>query len=133
MAKPKPLIFILGLLILIFVIWNFLLKTDKTAKKEFPLGIGKDLFTPKSNFDQAQLIKSKSKNIISVEKCIKKNLSEYRVKKHKNNELFKIDDDFIKDTIIYEADKNQELCLISNFGKKNKLIDNKSILKIYSL
>lgn len=43
----------------------------------------------------------KSKNIINVEKCIKKNLSEYRVKKHKNNELFKIDDDFIKDTIIY--------------------------------
>ena len=39
----------------------------------------------------------------------------------------------IKDTIIYEADKNQELCLISNFGKKNKLLDNKSILKIYSL
>lgn len=43
----------------------------------------------------------KSKNIIEVEKCIKKNLSAYRVKKNKNNELFKIDDDFIKETIIY--------------------------------
>ena len=43
----------------------------------------------------------KSNNIVSIENCIKKNLSDYRVKKHKNNELFKIDDDFIKDTIIY--------------------------------
>lgn len=43
----------------------------------------------------------KSKNIDEVEKCIKKNLSSYRVKKNKNNELFKIDDDFIKETIIY--------------------------------
>ena len=39
----------------------------------------------------------------------------------------------IKDTIIYQADDNQQLCLIANFGKKNKLIENKSILKIYSL
>jgi len=43
----------------------------------------------------------KSKNITQVEKCIKKNLSAYRVKKNKNNELFKIDDEFIKETIIY--------------------------------
>ena len=43
----------------------------------------------------------KSNNIVSIENCIKKNLSDYRVKKHKNNELFKIDDEFIKKTIIY--------------------------------
>jgi hypothetical protein len=43
----------------------------------------------------------KSKNIKEVEKCIKKNLSAYRVKKNKNNELFKVDDEFIKETIIY--------------------------------
>ena len=43
----------------------------------------------------------KSKNITEVEKCIKKNLSTYRLKKNANNELFKIDDEFIKETIIY--------------------------------
>ncbi len=43
----------------------------------------------------------KSKNIEEVEKCVKKNLSAYKVKKNKNNELFKIDDEFIKETIIY--------------------------------
>jgi hypothetical protein len=55
--------------------------------------------------------------------------------KQKFNIKHNVCDDIIiiKDTIIYEADKNQELCLISNFGKKNKLLDNKSILKIYSL
>ena len=39
----------------------------------------------------------------------------------------------IKDTIIYQAEENQQLCLIANFGKKNKLLENKSILKIHSL
>lgn len=43
----------------------------------------------------------RTKNIDEVEKCVKKNLESYRVKKHANNELFKIDDDFIKDTLIY--------------------------------
>jgi phage anti-repressor protein len=43
----------------------------------------------------------KTKNITEVEKCVKKNLSAYRVKKNANNELFKIDDEFIKETIIY--------------------------------
>ena len=33
-----------------------------------------------------------AKNIDELEKCIKKN---------KNNELFKVDDDFVKDTILY--------------------------------
>jgi hypothetical protein len=33
--------------------------------------------------------------------CIKKKLSAYRVKKNSNNELFKIDDEFIKEIIIY--------------------------------
>lgn len=43
----------------------------------------------------------KCKNIEQVENCVKKNLEEYRFKKHKNNELFKVDDEFIKDTITY--------------------------------
>ena len=30
-----------------------------------------------------------------------KNLSTHRVKKNKNNELFKVDDEFIKETVIY--------------------------------
>jgi len=43
----------------------------------------------------------KTDNIKKVEKCVKDNLNDYRIKKHKNNETFKIDKDFIKDTIIY--------------------------------
>jgi len=43
----------------------------------------------------------KCKNIKEVEKCVKDNLKEYRIKKNKNNELFKIDDEFIRDTIMY--------------------------------
>ena len=51
----------------------------------------------------------KCKKIKEVETCIKKNLESYRVKKHKNSELFKIDDDFIKDTIIYCNKKTTKL------------------------
>jgi len=59
----------------------------------------------------------KCKNIDEVEKCIKNNLSSYRFKKNKNNEVFKVDDEFIKDTIIY--------C-----NKKSiKIKENKKILK----
>lgn len=64
----------------------------------------------------------KSKNIIEVEKCIKKNLSAYRVKKNKNNELFKIDDDFIKETIIYcnkTSTKVKENKKLINFTNSN--------------
>lgn len=43
----------------------------------------------------------KSKNINELEKYVKKNLAEYRLKKNKNNEIFKIDDEFIKDTLQY--------------------------------
>jgi predicted GIY-YIG superfamily endonuclease len=43
----------------------------------------------------------KTSDIKTVETCIKKNLENYRLKKNKNNELFKIDHEFIKDTIIY--------------------------------
>ena len=43
----------------------------------------------------------KCKYINAVEKCIKNNLIDYKFKKHKNNEIFKIDDDFIKETVIY--------------------------------
>lgn len=43
----------------------------------------------------------KCNDVLSVESCIKKNLSQHRVKKKSNNEIFKIDDEFIKQTIIY--------------------------------
>ncbi len=64
----------------------------------------------------------KSKNINELEKCIKKNLSEYRVKKNKNNELFKIDDEFIKDTILYcnkQSIKIKENKKFLNFNSSN--------------
>ena len=56
----------------------------------------------------------------------KKNLSTYRVKKNSNNELFKIDDEFIKETIIYcnktsmKVKENKKL--IKSPDKKNWLI-----------
>jgi hypothetical protein len=59
----------------------------------------------------------KCKNIKEVENCVKNNMKDYRFKKHKNNEVFKVDDEFIKDTIIY--------C-----NKKTiKIKENKKILK----
>jgi phage anti-repressor protein len=64
----------------------------------------------------------KSKNVNELEKCIKKNLSDYRVKKNKNNELFKIDDEFIKDTIIYcnkQSIKIKENKKLLNFNSSN--------------
>ena len=69
----------------------------------------------------------KSNNIVSIENCIKKNLSDYRVKKHKNNELFKIDNDFIKKTIIYCNSSNsikikENKKLYNSNDKKNWLI-----------
>ena len=70
----------------------------------------------------------KSNNIISIENCIKKNLSEYRVKKHKNNELFKIDNEFIKKTIIYCNSSNS--IKIKENKKLYNLNDNKNWLII---
>lgn len=51
----------------------------------------------------------KCDNIKEVEKCIKKNLEDYKLKKHKNNEIFKVDENFIKDTIIYCNKKSIKL------------------------
>lgn len=64
----------------------------------------------------------KSKNINELEKCIKKNLSSYRLKKNKNNELFKIDDEFLKETIIYcnkQSIKIKENRKLLNFNSLN--------------
>jgi len=53
-------------------------------------------------------------------------LADYRVKKNSNNELFKIDDEFIKETIIYcnktsmKVKENKKLANITD--KKNWLI-----------
>jgi phage anti-repressor protein len=43
----------------------------------------------------------KCSDINVVESCIKNNLSKYRIKKNKNNEIFSIDEEFIKQTVIY--------------------------------
>jgi len=68
----------------------------------------------------------KCNNIKEVEKCVKDNLESYRVKKHKNNEIFKIDDDFIKDTVIYCNKKSIKIKenrkLLKSTDKKNWLI-----------
>ena len=61
----------------------------------------------------------KTDNIDKVEKCVKNNLKEYRLKKHKNNELFKIDKDFIKDTVIY-CNKSKSVKLKQNLKLFNK-------------
>jgi phage anti-repressor protein/predicted GIY-YIG superfamily endonuclease len=59
----------------------------------------------------------KCDNIKEVEKCIKQNLEDYKLKKHKNNEIFKVDENFIKDTIIYCNKKSIKL-------KQNKKLFN---------
>jgi phage anti-repressor protein len=59
----------------------------------------------------------KCNDINEVEKCVKQNLSKYRIKKNKNNELFKVDDEFIKQTINY--------CNINTI----KIKENKKLLK----
>lgn len=75
----------------------------------------------------------RTKNINEVEKCVKKNLDSYRVKKHKNNELFKIDDDFIKDTLIYcnkssiKVRENRKLLKTSKDKNWLIIIDKESI------
>jgi hypothetical protein len=75
----------------------------------------------------------KCKDINEVEKCVKQNLSKYRLKKHKNNELFKVDDDFIKDTIIYCNKKTIKMKenkkLLNSTQNKNWLliIDKKNV------
>lgn len=77
----------------------------------------------------------RTKNIDEVEKCVKKNLESYRVKKHANNELFKIDDDFIKDTLIYcnktsiKVRENRRLLKTSKSKNWMVIIDKDSIDK----
>jgi phage anti-repressor protein/predicted GIY-YIG superfamily endonuclease len=63
----------------------------------------------------------KCKNIKEVEKCIKKNMEEYRLKKHKNNELFKVDEEFIKDTVVYCNKKTLKI------KENKKLLNSKKI------
>lgn len=69
----------------------------------------------------------RTKNINEVEKCVKKNLDAYRVKKHKNNELFKID----KETIDENASLNKNL--YSNNNATVKKISKTQTQKIYVL
>ena len=78
----------------------------------------------------------KTDNINKVEKCVKDNLNDYRIKKHKNNETIakkikdffnnetiKIDKDFIKETIIY-CNKRKSVKLKQNLKLFNKKENN---------
>ncbi len=82
----------------------------------------------------------KTDNIKEVEQCMKNNLKEYRIKKNKNNELFKIDKEFIKETIIYCNKRNsiklkQNLKLFNRKDNSNWLIiidkNNTNINELY--
>ena len=72
----------------------------------------------------------KTDNIDKVEKCVKDNLAEYRIKKHKNNETFKIDKDFIKDTIIY-CNKIKSVKLKQDLKLFNKKENNNWLILIH--
>ena len=61
----------------------------------------------------------KTTDIEDVEKCVKDNLKKYRVKKNANNEIFKIDKEFIKDTILY-CNKRNSIKLKQNIKLFNK-------------
>ncbi len=75
----------------------------------------------------------KCKNIKEVEKCIKDNMTKYRLKNHKNNEIFKVDDEFIKDTVIYcnkktiKLKENKKLLNSKNISNWLIIIDKKNI------
>ena len=75
----------------------------------------------------------KCNNIKEIEKCIKKNLEDYRLKKNANNEIFKVDEEFIKDTVIYCNKKSIKLKENKKLLKNNKnsnwlvIIDKKNI------
>ena len=75
----------------------------------------------------------KCKNIKEVEKCIKDNMTKYRLKNHKNNEIFKVDDEFIKDTVIYcnkktiKLKENKKLLNSKNITNWLIIIDKKNI------
>jgi phage anti-repressor protein len=79
------------------------------------------------------------KNIKEVEKCVKDNMIKYRLKNHKNNEIFKVDDEFIKDTVIYcnkktiKLKENKKLLNSKNINNWLIIIDKKNIdtLQLY--
>jgi phage anti-repressor protein len=61
----------------------------------------------------------KTTDIEEIESCVKNNLKKYRVKKNANNEIFKIDKEFIKDTILY-CNKRNSIKLKQNIKLFNK-------------
>jgi hypothetical protein len=70
-------------------------------------------------------IKNSDVNKISI---IKGSKNFINIKNNLNNDTI-----IIKDTIIYEAPINQEICLITDFNKKFNIIEDKSIIKIVVL
>jgi hypothetical protein len=80
----------------------------------------------------------KTDDILNIEKCIKDNLKQYQAKN--NTELYKIDINFINDTVKYCTKKNalllkKNIKLINDKSKKNWLIiiDKKNIDNINDL
>ena len=60
-------------------------------------------------------------------------MTKYRLKNHKNNEIFKVDDEFIKDTVIYcnkktiKLKENKKLLNSKNITNWLIIIDKKNI------
>jgi hypothetical protein len=100
----------------------YILKSDDEVYK---LGNSKDIKKRMKQYNVGRVNELpiafvyKTDNIDKVEKCIKENLKDYRLKKHKNNEIFKIDKNFIKDTIIY-CNKRKSIKLKQNLKLFNK-------------
>jgi len=75
-----------------------------------------------SNYFCSLGVKNSDINKISI---IKGSKNFINIKNNLNNDTI-----IIKDTIIYEAPINQELCLITDFNKKCTIVEDKSIIKI---
>jgi phage anti-repressor protein len=110
----------------------YILKVDEDVYK---LGNSKDIKKRMKQYNVGRINELpiayiyKTDNIDKVEKCVKDNLDEYRIKKHKNNETFKIDKDFIKDTIIY-CNKRKSVKLKQDLKLFNKKENNNWLIYI---
>jgi hypothetical protein len=84
-----------------------------------------DINEKNNNYFCSLGIKNSDVNKISI---IKGSKNYINIKNNLHSELI-----IIKDTIIYEAPVNQEICLITDFNKKCNIVEDKSIIKIIAL
>ena len=108
----------------------YILKVDDNSNEAFKIGKTKDLKARMRQYNVGRISELpivfvyQTEYIDEIENCMKENLKKYQLKH--NTEIFNIDLDFIKDTIIYCTKKNALL-----LKKNNKLfnkIDNKKWL-----